>query len=61
MGKSVVVSSVRPLKGVVDNAQRGLVFEEYIPALPAEAVIKLGDEDLRRRLRENARKAAKDC
>jgi glycosyltransferase involved in cell wall biosynthesis len=60
MEKPVVVSSVRPLKRVVNDAQCGLVFEERNPASLAEAVIKLRDEDLRRRLGENGRRAVKD-
>ena len=60
MGKPVIVSSVRPLKRVVDDAQCGLVFEERSPASLAEAVIKLKDEELRCQLGENGRKAFKD-
>jgi glycosyltransferase involved in cell wall biosynthesis len=59
-GKPVVVSSVRPLKRVVRDAQCGLVFEERNPTSLAEAVIRLWDDELRRRLGENGRRAVKD-
>jgi glycosyltransferase involved in cell wall biosynthesis len=59
-GKPVVVSSVRPLKRVVNDAQCGLVFEERNPASLAAAVIRLWDDELRRRLGENGRRAVKN-
>ena len=48
LGKPLVVSSVRPLKRVVN------------PASLAKAIIRLKDEELRRRLGENGRRAVKD-
>jgi glycosyltransferase involved in cell wall biosynthesis len=60
MRKPVVVSSVRPLKRVVKDAQCGLVFKERNPASLAETVIRLKDRKLRRRLGENGCKAVKD-
>jgi glycosyltransferase involved in cell wall biosynthesis len=60
LGKPVVVSSVRPLKRVVHDAQCGLVFEDRNPTSLAQAIIKLRDEDLRCRLGENGRRAVED-
>jgi glycosyltransferase involved in cell wall biosynthesis len=60
LGKPVIVSSVRPLKRVVDDAQCGLVFEERNPRSLAQAVLQLQDAALRHRLGENGRKAVKE-
>jgi len=60
LGKPVVVSSTRPMMRVVYDADCGLVFQERNPQSLADAVIQLADEDLRRRLGENGKRAAED-
>jgi glycosyltransferase involved in cell wall biosynthesis len=60
MSKPVVVSSTRPMMRVVNDAQCGLVFEDRNAESLAEAVIKLQDDSLRRRLGENGRRAVED-
>jgi len=60
MSKPVVVSSTRPMMRVVNDAQCGLVFEDRNAESLAEAVIKLQDDGLRRRLGENGRRAVED-
>ena len=60
LGKPVVVSSTRPMMRVVRDAQCGLIFTERDPHALAEAIIKLEDADLRRRLGENGRQAVAD-
>ena len=60
MGKPVVVSSTRPMMRVVNDAQCGVIFEDRSAESLAEAVIKLQDEHLRRRLGENGRRAVED-
>ena len=60
MGKSVVIRVVPPLKRMVNNTQCRLDFEECNLDLLADAVIKLGEEDLRLLLRENSRRVVTD-
>jgi glycosyltransferase involved in cell wall biosynthesis len=60
LGKPVVVSSTRPMMRIVNDAGCGLIFEERNAKSLAETIIQLADDDLRRRLGENARRAVKD-
>jgi glycosyltransferase involved in cell wall biosynthesis len=58
-GKPVVVSSVRPLKRIVEETQAGLVFEADNPSSLARALIRLyRDPELCRRLGHNGNQAA---
>jgi glycosyltransferase involved in cell wall biosynthesis len=58
MGKPVVVSSCRSLRRVVEGAGAGLVFEAGNTGSYAQAIIRLADPVVRRRLAEAGRKAA---
>jgi glycosyltransferase involved in cell wall biosynthesis len=55
LGKPVVVSSARPLKRIVEESQAGFVFTSGDPASFAEAVLRLADPELRRKLGHNGR------
>jgi glycosyltransferase involved in cell wall biosynthesis len=58
-GKPVVVSSVRPLKRIVEETKAGLVFEAGNPSSLARAFIRLyQDAELSERLGHNGRQAA---
>ncbi|MFQ5429968.1 MAG: glycosyltransferase family 4 protein, partial [Phycisphaerae bacterium] len=57
LGRPIVISSIRPMMRVVDDARCGLVFEDRNPESLAEKVIELKDPALRRRLGENGRRA----
>ena len=60
LGKPVIVSSVKPMMRVVDDAQCGLIFRQGDPQALAEAILQLRDEDLCRRLGENGKRAVED-
>jgi glycosyltransferase involved in cell wall biosynthesis len=59
MGKPQIVSDVKPLKRIINDANSGLVFKAGDPSSLAKQIIKLvKDEKLRKNLGENGRKAA---
>jgi glycosyltransferase involved in cell wall biosynthesis len=58
MGKPVVVSSCRSLRRVVEGSGAGLVFEAGNTDSYAQAIIRLADPVVRRKLAEAGRKAA---
>ena len=59
LGKPVVVSDVRPLKRIVQDAQSGLVFKANDPASLAKCLVLLyQDPALKEKLGENGQKAA---
>lgn len=60
LGKPVVVSNTRPMMRIVNDAECGLIFEERNAKSLAETIIQLADDDMRRRLGENARRAVED-
>jgi len=60
LGKPVVVSNTRPMMRVVKDAECGLIFKERNAQSLAETIIQLADDDMRRRLGENARCAVDD-
>jgi len=60
LGKAVIVSSTRPMMRVVNDAECGLIFKERNPQSLAETIIQLQDENLRRRLGENGKRAVED-
>jgi glycosyltransferase involved in cell wall biosynthesis len=57
LGRPVVVSNLRPLQRVIDDAQCGVSFQERDADSLAAALIRLHDADLRRQLGENGRAA----
>ena len=60
LGKPVVVSNTRPMMRVVKDAECGLIFKERNAQSLAETIIQLTDDDMRRRLGENARCVVED-
>ena len=60
LGKPVVVSNVKPLARIIDDTQCGLIFKERDPGSLAEIIVKLANEDVRKKLGENGQKAVKE-
>ena len=60
LGKAVLVSSTKPMMRVVEDADCGLVFQERDAGSLGDAVVRMSDEGLRRRLGENGRKAVEN-
>ena len=60
LGKPVVVSNTRPMMRIVNDAECGLIFKERDAQSLAETIIQLADDDMRRRLGENAGRAVED-
>jgi glycosyltransferase involved in cell wall biosynthesis len=60
LGKPVIVSSVKPMVRVVNDAQCGLVFGERDPQSLAQAILQLRDEDLCRKMGQNGRRAVEE-
>lgn len=59
MGKPQIVSDVKPLKRIINETKSGLVFKAEDPISLAKTIIKLAeDEELRKKLGKNGRKAA---
>lgn len=60
LGKAVVVSSVRPMTRVVEDAKCGRVFEVSNERSLAETIIEMRDEELRKQLGQNGQSAVKE-
>ena len=60
MGKPVIVTSVKPLKRIVEDAQCGLVVESKNSKEMAEGIIKLKEPSLAKELGCNGKLAIKD-
>jgi glycosyltransferase involved in cell wall biosynthesis len=60
LGKPVIVSSVRPMKRVVDDARCGLVFNVGDEKSLADTIIQLENKKVRDELGENGKKAVED-
>lgn len=60
LGKPVIVSSVRPMKRVVDDARCGLVFNVGDEKSLADTIIQLENKKVRDGFGENGKKAVED-
>lgn len=60
LGKPVIVSSVRPMKRVVDDARCGSVFDVSDENSLANTILQLENKKMRDKLGENGKKAVED-
>ncbi|NOX57269.1 MAG: glycosyltransferase family 4 protein, partial [Planctomycetes bacterium] len=60
LGRPTVATDVAPLRRVIDDAECGLVYKERDAAALAETILQLKDENLRKRLGDNGKRAVLD-
>jgi glycosyltransferase involved in cell wall biosynthesis len=60
LGKPVIVSSARPTERIVQESRSGLVFRDRDPGSLADAIVALGDPEVRDACGQRGRQAIRD-